>query len=90
MSTITLERNICDTNEYHLFGIPGSSDRQDAWVINVSQPAQFEYYDIVADWGARPAVQPDPSEAFQTMLASEEVLRRDWDDPEEDELWVDL
>ncbi|MBM4030384.1 MAG: DUF2281 domain-containing protein [Planctomycetes bacterium] len=30
------------------------------------------------------------SEAFQTMLASEEVLARDWDTPEEDEAWADL
>ncbi|HLF89412.1 MAG TPA: hypothetical protein VI451_10725 [Anaerolineales bacterium] len=30
------------------------------------------------------------SDAFQTMLASESVLRRDWDRPEEDEAWANL
>jgi hypothetical protein len=30
------------------------------------------------------------SEAFQTMLASEDVLSRDWNTPEEDEAWADL
>ncbi len=30
------------------------------------------------------------SEAFLTMLASEAVLRRDWDLPEEDLAWADL
>ncbi len=30
------------------------------------------------------------SEAFQTMLASDDVLSRDWDTPEEDEAWADL
>ena len=30
------------------------------------------------------------SEAYQTMLASETVLRRDWERPEEDEAWADL
>ena len=30
------------------------------------------------------------SEAFETMLDSEEVLARDWDTPEEDEAWADL
>jgi hypothetical protein len=30
------------------------------------------------------------SEAFETMLASEAVLRRDWDRPEEDEAWASL
>src|SRR5581483_10530829 len=29
-------------------------------------------------------------EAFQTMLASEAVLSRDWDSPEEDEAWAGL
>ncbi|MFN8473004.1 MAG: hypothetical protein U0822_12520 [Anaerolineae bacterium] len=28
--------------------------------------------------------------ALQTMLASEAVLRRDWDRPEEDVAWADL
>lgn len=30
------------------------------------------------------------SEGFRTMLASEAILRRDWDRPEEDEAWADL
>ncbi len=30
------------------------------------------------------------SEAFAIMLASEDVLGRDWNDPEEDEVWADL
>ena len=30
------------------------------------------------------------SEAWQTMLASEAVLRRDWERPEEDRAWADL
>jgi antitoxin FitA len=30
------------------------------------------------------------SESFKTMLASETVLRRDWDLPEEDAAWADL
>lgn len=30
------------------------------------------------------------SESFETMLASEVVLRRDWDRPEEDAAWADL
>jgi hypothetical protein len=34
--------------------------------------------------------QPAGSEAWQTMLASELVLRKDWDTPEEDAAWADL
>ena len=30
------------------------------------------------------------SESYQTMLASEEVLSRDWDNPGEDEAWAHL
>ncbi len=30
------------------------------------------------------------SRALSTMLASEPVLRRDWDRPEEDAAWADL
>lgn len=30
------------------------------------------------------------SDTYQTMIASEAVLRRDWDRPEEDEAWKDL
>ncbi|HEY0733666.1 MAG TPA: hypothetical protein VGD69_02070 [Herpetosiphonaceae bacterium] len=30
------------------------------------------------------------SDALQTMLASEAVLRRDWDTPEEDAAWAHL
>jgi len=30
------------------------------------------------------------SEAFQTMLASESVLKRDWERPEEDLAWANL
>lgn len=33
---------------------------------------------------------PANSDAFQTMLASEAVLRRDWDRPEEDAAWAHL
>jgi hypothetical protein len=33
---------------------------------------------------------PFKSEAFKTMLASEQVLKRDWDTPEEDAAWSDL
>ncbi len=32
----------------------------------------------------------ETSETYQTMLASEAVLRRDWERPEEDEAWADL
>jgi hypothetical protein len=49
-------------------------------------------YDFVSYLAEREKeeAQAKLSEAFQTMLASETVLRRDWDRPEEDEAWADL
>ncbi len=49
-------------------------------------------YDFVSYLVEREArqTQEKPSEAFQTMLASEAVLRRDWDRPEEDKAWANL
>jgi hypothetical protein len=35
-------------------------------------------------------LEREGSSAFQTMLASEAVLRRDWERPEEDAAWADL
>jgi hypothetical protein len=50
-------------------------------------------YDFISYLLEREMPQASPekiSEAFQTMLASEAVLRRDWDRPEEDEAWASL
>jgi hypothetical protein len=50
-------------------------------------------YDFVSFLLERETARTSPgrfSEAFQTMLASEAVLRRDWDRPEEDEAWANL
>lgn len=49
-------------------------------------------YDFVSYLLAREKedLQSPLSGAFQTMLASEAALRRDWDRPEEDEAWADL
>jgi hypothetical protein len=46
--------------------------------------------DVVLDFVSYLAERRLASEAFQTMLASEPVLRRDWDRPEEEEAWRDL
>ena len=50
-------------------------------------------YDFVSYLADREEGQTDregTSEAWQTMLASEAVLRRDWERPEEDRAWADL
>ena len=49
-------------------------------------------YDFVSYLLDRETDQPrgQHSGAFHTMLASEAVLARDWDRPEEDAAWADL
>ena len=49
-----------------------------------------EKLSVVLDFVAHLIERQGASEAFETMLASEAVLRRDWDTPEEDEAWADL
>ena len=49
----------------------------------------YDFVSYLVEREARQA-QEKPSEAFQTMLASEAVLRRDWDRPEEDKAWANL
>lgn len=45
---------------------------------------------VVYEFVSRLAEDGEVSESFKTMLASEAVLRRDWDRPEEDAAWADL
>jgi hypothetical protein len=45
---------------------------------------------VVLDFVSCLAERQLVSKAFQTMLASEPVLRRDWGTSEEDEAWRDL
>ena len=45
---------------------------------------------VVLDFVSYLAAREVVSEARETILASEAVLRRDWDRPEEDEAWRDL
>ncbi len=50
-------------------------------------------YDFVSYLVEREHAQldlPAASDAFQTLLASEAVLRLDWDRPEEDAAWAHL
>jgi hypothetical protein len=45
---------------------------------------------VVSEFVNRLAENRATSESLETMLASEAVLRRDWDRPEEDAAWADL
>ena len=45
---------------------------------------------VVFDFISYLAARHPSSESFQTMLATEQILREDWERPEEDEAWADL
>jgi hypothetical protein len=45
---------------------------------------------VVSEFVNRLADKRVTSESLETMFASEAVLRRDWDRPEEDAAWADL
>ena len=50
----------------------------------------YDFVSYLADRGGEHAGIEGTSEAWQTMVASEAVLRRDWERPEEDRAWADL
>lgn len=53
----------------------------------------YDFVSYLAQQEAEQHAAPDSaptSDVRRTMLASEAVLRRDWDTPEEDEAWADL
>jgi prevent-host-death family protein len=52
--------------------------------------AMIRYEDYEALQAELIRLRQEKIEVYQTMLASEAVLRREWDTPEEDEAWADL
>jgi hypothetical protein len=71
--------------------LPNASAKRQATVFAGNQNTPFdwtEFLGIIALSIRVPQVRY--SEAYQTMLASENILRRDWEQPEEDAAWADL
>ena len=50
----------------------------------------YDFVSYLSERELRLALKDRPSEAYQTMLASEPVLNREWDTPEEDAACADL
>jgi hypothetical protein len=71
--------------------IPNAIARQQITILPVGQNTQLTLEESFVMKGLTFRLPPSTySDAFQTMLASEDVLRRDWDQPEEDAAWEDL
>jgi hypothetical protein len=50
----------------------------------------YDFVSYLLDRDAADVLAPGDGGARATMLASERVLRRDWDSPEEDAAWAHL
>jgi len=50
----------------------------------------FDFISYLLDREKKTSLLREPSETYQTMLASEDILRIDWDSPEEDAVWKNL
>ena len=53
-------------------------------------PVVYDFVSYLLEHDAAALLSADDSDARATMLASEAVLRRDWDRPEEDAAWAHL
>lgn len=50
----------------------------------------YDFVSYLFERETEPVLTKKVSETFQTMLASESVLKRDWERPEEDIAWANL
>ncbi|HEY4723815.1 MAG TPA: hypothetical protein VII92_18310 [Anaerolineae bacterium] len=50
----------------------------------------YDFVSYLAERQLGQTLRETISEPYQTMLASESILRREWDRPEEDAAWANL
>jgi hypothetical protein len=89
LDTLTLTLN--NTSARQQITVFDASAREEVIIFGADEASSFSWLPLspvaVSPLRASRAVH---SEAYDTMLASEQVLRRDWEDPEEDAIWADL
>jgi len=89
MEKLTLTLTQSDANEHFNLEMTGTSSQQVAHLSMGTQSPVLVFEQIIKEALKIPEYHIY-SEALQTMLATEDILRRDWDDPEEDALWANL
>jgi hypothetical protein len=50
----------------------------------------YDFVSYISEREIKAALQEPATKSFEFMLATEAVLRRDWDRPEEDAAWANL
>ncbi|HEX9868767.1 MAG TPA: type II toxin-antitoxin system Phd/YefM family antitoxin [Candidatus Tectomicrobia bacterium] len=91
MTVKTLESRAARENWRDLLDT-ATAGQADVIITRYGKPvtAMIRYEDYVAVQEELVKLRAQQSEAYQTMLASESTLSREWDSPEEDEAWADL
>lgn len=91
MTVKTLESRAARENWRDLLD-SATAGQADIVITRYGKPvtAMIRYEDYVALQDELIRLRAQQSEAYQTMLASESTLAREWDSPEEDEAWADL
>ena len=91
MAFDTVVLTFSNTSTYHKVVLPDISAKQRVTVLANDQDSLFIWSQLFAITSVSLRIpEPRYSEAYLTMLASENILRRDWEQPEEDEAWANL
>ena len=91
MTVKTLESRAARENWRDLLDT-ATAGQADVIITRYGKPvtAMIRYEDYIAVQEELVKLRAQQSEAYQTMLASESTLSREWDSPEENEAWADL
>lgn len=91
MTTKTVESRAARENWRDLLDTT-TAGQADVIITRYGKPVtvMIRYEDYVAVQEELVRLRAQQSEAYQTMLASESMLSREWNSPEEDEAWADL
>lgn len=91
MTTKTVESRAARENWRDLLDTT-TAGQADVIITRYGKPVtvMIRYEDYVAVQEELVKLRAQQSEAYQTMLASESMLSREWNSPEEDEAWADL
>ncbi|MDX9865722.1 MAG: hypothetical protein RBT34_13040 [Anaerolineaceae bacterium] len=74
-----------------IISLHNSSSRQNTTVFGENQSKLSNFYELRNfHISSETLIPPLYSEAYHTMLASEKILREDWNSPEEDTAWANL
>jgi len=91
MLSDTVVLTFSNTTAYQKVVLPDTSAKQRVTLFATDQDNPFDWSQPFAVTALSLRIhKPRYSEAYLTMLASENTLRRDWEQPEEYKAWANL